>query len=75
MPFCYKDKIQQLNLINCEHDAITKFTFIFSLSPCIIPRNAMHTFRVQAKGIQLNFDTSGLSMHVSDKPDSKVLSY
>ena len=32
----------------------------------------MHTFRVQAKGNQLNFDTC-LSRHISDKPDSKAL--
>ena len=52
---------------------IPKFTFIFSLSPCIIPGNDMHTFRVQAKGNQLNFDTSCQPMHISDKPDSKAL--
>ena len=45
----------------------------FSLSPYIIPGNDMHTFRVQAKGIQLNVDTSCMSMHISDKPDSKAL--
>ena len=33
-----------------------------------------HTFRVQAKGNQLNFDTSCQSRHISDKPDSKALS-
>ena len=34
----------------------------------------MHTFRVQAKGNQLKFDTSCQTMHISDKPDSKALS-
>ena len=33
----------------------------------------MHTFRVQAKGNQLNFDTSCQAMYISDMPDSKVL--
>ena len=33
----------------------------------------MHMFRVQAKGNQLNFDTSCQAMHISDKPDSKAL--
>ena len=33
----------------------------------------VHTFRVQAKGIQLKFDTSWIPMYKSDKPDSKVL--
>ena len=33
----------------------------------------MHTFRVQAKSNQLNFDTSCQSRHISDKPDSKAL--
>ena len=32
-------------------------------------------FRMQAKGIQLNFDTSWLSIYIDDKPDSKALSY
>ena len=32
----------------------------------------MHTFKVQAKGIQLNFDTSSISVYKSDKPDSKA---
>ena len=34
----------------------------------------IHMFRVQAKGNQLNFDTSCQAMHISDKPDSKALS-
>ena len=57
-----------------QHDANTKFTFIFSLSPCIIPGNDMHTSRVQAKGNQLNFDTSCQAMHISNKQNSKALS-
>ena len=32
----------------------------------------MHTFIVQAKGIQLNFDTSWMSVYKSDKPGSKA---
>ena len=32
----------------------------------------MHMFRVQPKGIQLNFDSSCLSIYISDKPDSKA---
>ena len=31
------------------------------------------TFKVQVKGIQLNFDTLCMPMHISDKPDSKAL--
>ena len=30
------------------------------------------TFTVQAKGIQLNFETSQMPMYKSDKPDSKA---
>ena len=32
----------------------------------------MHIFRVQDKGIQLNFDTSWMPMYISIKPDSKA---
>ena len=53
---------------------IPKFNFIFSLSPCIIPGNAMQTFRVQVKDTQSNFDTSWMSLHISNKPDTKALS-
>ena len=35
-------------------------------------KEVMHTFKVQAKGIQLNFDTSWMSVYKSDKPDSKA---
>ena len=33
----------------------------------------MHMFIVQAKGIQLNFDTSWMSVYKHDKPDSKAV--
>ena len=77
-----QDQIRQYNLFNCEHIASTKFTFIFSLSPCIIQGNDTYmvkdqkevtcTFIVQAKGIQLEFNTSWMSVYKSYKPDSKA---
>ena len=82
MPCHLQDQFGQWNLFNRKHVVSTKFTFIFSLSPCIIQGNDTYmvkdqkevtcAFTVQAKGVQLNFDTSWMVVYKSDKPDSKA---
>ena len=41
--------IPQKNLLNCYTDAISKLTFIFPLSLCIISGNDTYTFNGQLK--------------------------
>ena len=43
----FQDHIQQYNLFNHKHIVSTKFTFIFSLSPCIIQGNDTCTVKDQ----------------------------